>query len=55
MNFSTFVERKNVKEYFPQRREALAPSARAEIKAPQSTTSYGWIGTAFDCAMRFYL
>jgi hypothetical protein len=28
---------------------------RAEIKAPPLTTSYGWTGTAFDYAMRFYL
>jgi hypothetical protein len=26
-----------------------------EIKAPPLTTSYGWTGTAFDYAMRFYL
>jgi len=28
---------------------------RAEIKAPPLTTSYGWTGTAFDYAMRFYI
>ena len=28
---------------------------KADIKAPPLTTSYGWTGTAFDYAMRFYL
>ena len=38
----------------PQRREALVPGAPG-IKAPPLTTKYGWTGTAFDYAMRFYL
>lgn len=28
---------------------------KADIKAPPLTTKYGWTGTAFDYAMRFYL
>ena len=28
---------------------------KADIKAPPLTASYGWTGTAFDYAMRFYL
>jgi hypothetical protein len=55
MSLSTFVERKDVKEYL--RLNVVKPwfQVRAEIKAPPLTTSYGWTGTAFDYAMRFYL
>jgi hypothetical protein len=55
VSLSTFVERKDVKEYL--RVNVAKPwfKVRAEIKAPPLTTSYGWTGTAFDYAMRFYL
>ena len=55
VSLSTFVERKDVKEYL--RLNVAKPwfQVRAEIKAPPLTTSYGWTGTAFDYAMRFYL
>jgi hypothetical protein len=55
MSLSTFVERKDVKEYL--RLNVAKPwfQVRAEIKAPPLTTTYGWTGTAFDYAMRFYL
>jgi hypothetical protein len=55
VSLSTFVERKDVKEYL--RLNVVKPwfQMRAEIKAPPLTTSYGWTGTAFDYAMRFYL
>jgi hypothetical protein len=55
VSLSTFVERKDVKEYL--RVNVAKPwfQVRAEIKAPPLTTSYGWTGTAFDYAMRFYL
>ena len=55
VSLSTFVERKDVKEYL--RLNVVKPwfQVRAEIKAPPLTTSYGWTGTAFDYAMRFYL
>jgi hypothetical protein len=55
LSLSTFVERKDVKEYL--RLNVAKPwfQVRAEIKAPPLTTSYGWTGTAFDYAMRFYL
>jgi hypothetical protein len=55
VSLSTFVERKDVKEYL--RLNVAKPwfQVRAEIKAPPLTTSYGWTGTAFDYVMRFYL
>jgi hypothetical protein len=55
VSLSTFVERKDVREYL--RVNVAKPwfQVRAEIKAPPLTTTYGWTGTAFDYAMRFYL
>lgn len=55
VSLSTFVERKDVKEYL--RLNITKPwfQVKAEIKASPLTTSYGWTGTAFDYAMRFYL
>jgi hypothetical protein len=55
MSLSTFVERKDVKEYLRLNVPKPWFQVRAEIKAPPLTTSYGWTGTAFDYAMRFYL
>lgn len=55
VSLSTFVERKDVKEYLRLNVPKPWFEVRAEIKAPPLTTSYGWTGTAFDYAMRFYL
>lgn len=55
MSLSTFVERKDVKEYLRLNVPKPWFQVRAEIKAPPLTTNYGWTGTAFDYAMRFYL
>jgi hypothetical protein len=55
MSLSTFVERKEVKEYLRLNVPKPWFQVRAEIKAPPLTTSYGWSGTAFDYALRFYL
>ncbi len=55
VSLSTFVERKDVKEYLRLNVPKPWFMVKAEIKAPPLTTSYGWTGTAFDYAMRFYL
>lgn len=55
MSLSTFVERKDVKEYLRVNFPKPWFQVKADIKAPPLTTSYGWTGTAFDYAMRFYL
>jgi hypothetical protein len=55
VSLSTFVERKDVKEYLRVNVPKPWFQVKAEIKAPPLTTSYGWAGTAFDYAMRFYL
>jgi hypothetical protein len=55
VSLSTFVERKDVKEYLRLNVPKPWFQVRAEIKAPPLTTSYGWTGTAFDYTMRFYL
>jgi hypothetical protein len=55
VSLSTFVERKDVKEYLRLNVPKPWFQVRAEIKAPPLTASYGWTGTAFDYAMRFYL
>jgi len=55
VSLSTFVDRKDVKEYLRLNVPKPWFQVRAEIKAPPLTTSYGWTGTAFDYAMRFYL
>jgi hypothetical protein len=55
VSLSTFVERKDVKEYLRLNVPKPWFQVHAEIKAPPLTTSYGWTGTAFDYAMRFYL
>lgn len=55
MSLSTFVERPDVKAYLRENVPKPWFEVHAEIKAPPLTTSYGWTGTAFDYAMRFYL
>jgi hypothetical protein len=55
VSLSTFVERKDVKEYLRLNVPKPWFQVKAEIKAPPLTTSYGWTGTALDYAMRFYL
>jgi hypothetical protein len=55
VSLSTFVERKDVKEYLRVNFPKPWFQVKADIKAPPLTTSYGWTGTAFDYAMRFYL
>jgi hypothetical protein len=55
VSLSTFVDRKDVKEYLRLNVPKPWFELRAEIKAPPLTTSYGSTGTAFDYAMRFYL
>lgn len=55
VSLSSFVERKDVKEYLRLNVPKPWFVVKAEIKAPPLTTSYGWTGAAFDYAMRFYL
>jgi hypothetical protein len=55
VSLSTFVERKDVKEYLRLNVPKPWFQVKAEIKAPPLTTAYGWAGTSFDYLLRFYL
>lgn len=55
MSLSTFVERKDVKEYLRLNVPKPWFQVKAEIKAPPLTTAYGWAGTSVDYLLRFYL
>lgn len=55
MSLSTFVERKDVKEYLRLNVPKPWFQVKAEIKAPPLTTAYGWAGTSLDYLLRFYL
>jgi hypothetical protein len=55
VSLSTFVERKDVKEYLRLNVPKPWFQVKAEIKAPPLTTAYGWAGTSLDYLLRFYL
>lgn len=55
MSLSTFVERKDVKEYLRLSVPKPWLQVKAEIKAPPLTAAYSWAGTSFDYLLRFYL
>jgi hypothetical protein len=55
VSLSTFVERKDVKEYLRVNVPKPWFQVKAEIKAPPLTTAYGWAGTSLDYLLRFYL
>lgn len=55
VSLSTFVERKDVKEYLRINVPKPWFQMKAEIKAPPLTTAYGWAGTSLDYLLRFYL
>jgi hypothetical protein len=55
VSLSTFVERKDVKEYLRLNVPKPWFEVRAEIKAPPPNVPPGWCGCAFDYLLRFYV